>query len=205
LARAGVGFCFAPRFHAAMRFAAAPRREIGIRTMLNLLGPLANPAGAAVQLVGVFAAAWTEPLATALGRLGATRAFVVHGGEGLDEISAACATRVSEWAAGAVRTYEVTPATFGLRADAAPPPRVADADASAAVIQGVLAGESGPARDLTLVNAAAVLVVAGVATDWRDGFGRARAAITAGAGARALESLVAASQEWHDPTAVPER
>jgi anthranilate phosphoribosyltransferase len=188
-----------------MRFAAAPRREIGIRTMLNLLGPLANPAGATVQLVGVFAPAWTEPLATALGRLGAARAFVVHGADGLDEISVAGATRVSELADGSVRTYDVTPATFGLAVNAAPVPTVADAAASAAVIRGVLAGAEGAARDLTLVNAAAVLVVAGVATDWQDGFGRARAAIAAGAGARALDGLVAASQEWHDPTAVHDR
>jgi len=198
LEQAGVGFCFAPRFHAAMRFAAAPRREMGFRTMLNLLGPLANPAGASAQLIGVFAPEWTEPLATALGRLGVTRALVVHGGDGLDEISVAGPTRVSELASGAVRTYELTPAAFGLGANAAPLVTVDDAAASAAVIRGVLAGDPGVALDLTLINAAAVLVVAAVATDWTDGLQRAEAAVASGAATAALERLVAVSQASRD-------
>jgi len=196
LAEAGIGFCFAQRFHAAMRNAAAPRREIGIRTLLNLLGPLANPAGAAAQLVGVFAPAWTEPMAEALGRLGAERALVVHGGEGLDEISAARPTRVSELAAGRVRTYEIGPADFGLAAEPGDLVTVADAAASAAVVRDVLAGAPGGARALTLVNAAGVLVVAGVADGWADGLRRAAAAIDAGEARRALERLVAASRGW---------
>lgn len=203
LEQAGVGFCFAPRFHAAMRFAAAPRRELGFRTMLNLLGPLANPAGASAQLIGVFAPEWTEPLATALARLGVTRALVVHGGEGLDEISVAGPTRVSEVANGEVRTYELTPAAFGIAPNATPPGTVDDAAASAAVIRAVLAGDPGVASDLTVINAAAVLVVAGVATDWRDGLRRAKEAVTTGAATVVLERLVAASQAWRDADGEP--
>ena len=195
LARAGVGFCFAPRFHAAMRFAAGPRREIGIRTILNLLGPLANPAGAEIQLVGVFAPVWTEPMAAALGRLGVRRALVVHGAEGLDEVSATGPTRVSEVAGGAVHTYYLRPEDFGLSAAAGEPPRVTDAAASAAIIRAVLGGEPGPARDVVLVNAAAVLVVAGIAADWRDGLARAAAAVDCAGAAGALARLVAASNE----------
>jgi anthranilate phosphoribosyltransferase len=186
LAKARVGFCFAPRFHAAMRHAAAPRREIGVRTLLNLLGPLANPAGARLQVVGVFAPEWTEPMATALGRLGAERALVVHGGDGMDEISAVQRTRVSELADGSVRSYELAPADFGVAPGTAAPARVEDAAASAAVIREVLAGAGGAARPLALVNAAAVLVVARVARDWKDGFARAGAAVDGGEAARVM-------------------
>jgi anthranilate phosphoribosyltransferase len=194
LAQAGIGFCYAPRFHAAMRFAAAPRREIGIRTMLNLLGPLANPARAASQLVGVFAPEWTEPIAAALAALGARRALVVHGAEGMDEVSASGSTRVSEAVGGTLRTYDLRPEDFGLARPAGSAPRVRDAAESAALVREVLAGASGPARDLVLVNAAAVLVVAELADGWRAGLERAAASIASGAARRALERLVAASR-----------
>lgn len=196
LEQAGVGFCFAPRFHAAMRFVAGPRREIGLRTIFNFVGPLANPAGATVQLVGVAEPRWTEPMAEALRRLGTSRALVVHG-SGLDEISTIAPTRTSEVAPAGVRTYELTPADFGL-GQAAAPPRVADAAASATIIRDVLAGAAGPARDLVLVNAAATLVLAGRAADWRAGMGVAAAAIDAGAAARALARLVETSNEYTD-------
>jgi anthranilate phosphoribosyltransferase len=193
LEHAGVGFCFAPRFHPAMRFVAEPRCEIGIRTVFNLLGPLANPAGAEYQLVGVFAPQWTEPVAAALGRLGARRAFVVHGAEGLDEVSASRTTRVSEVAAGMVRTFELRPEDFGLPALGEPPPRVADAGASAAIIKEVLAGRPGPARNLVLLNAGTVLVAAGIASDWRVGVAHAAASIDRGCAASALTRLIEAS------------
>ena len=193
LAEAGIGFCFAPRFHAAMRFAAASRREIGIRTMLNLLGPLSNPAGASAQLVGVFAPRWTTVVAEALGRLGTRRALVVHGADGLDEVSASTETLVSEVAVDGVRTYHLRPSDFGIGA-AGPAPRAADAAASAAVIRGILAGEPGPAREVALVNAAAVLVLAARAAEWRDGYRQAEAAIVSGAAAAALERLIATSR-----------
>lgn len=198
LERAGVGFCFAPRFHGAMRFAAAPRKEIGIRTIFNLVGPLANPAGATTQLVGVSEAKWTEPMAEALRRLGATRALVVHGGEGIDEISTQGPTRVSEVGPDGVVTYEIGPEAFGLVRHDDAPPRVADADASADVIRAVLAGTSGSARDLVIVNAAAALVVAGRAEDWRAGANAAAASIDGGAAARALARLVETSNEYAD-------
>lgn len=197
IADAGVGFCFAPRFHAAMRFAAGPRREIGLRTIFNFVGPLANPAGATVQLVGVPDPRWTRPMADALGRLGATRAMVVHG-DGLDEISTVGTTGVAELADGAVRAYELRPEDFGLTPAAMLPPRVADAGASAAIIRAVLAGERGPARDLVLVNAAATLVLAGHAADWRSGMDVGAAAIDDGRAARALARLVETSNEYRD-------
>ena len=193
LAEAGIGFCFAPRFHAAMRFAAAPRREIGIRTLLNLLGPLSNPAGASAQLVGVFAPEWTTVVAEALRRLGTRRALVVHGADGLDEISASRETVVSEVAADGVRTYHLRPGDFGVVA-AGPAPRASDAAASASIIRGILAGEPGAGREVALVNAAAVLVVAARAGDWRDGYQQAAAAVASGAAAAALARLVATSR-----------
>lgn len=193
LDEAGIGFCFAPRFHAAMRFAAAPRREIGIRTILNLLGPLANPAGADAQLVGVPAPEWTAVVADALRRLGTRRALVVHGAGGLDEISADGPTLVSEVAEGAVRTYHLEPGDFGV-APSAPPPGAADAAASGAIIRAVLAGEAGPAREVALMNAAAVLVVGGQAATYRDGYARAARAIATGGASAALARLVSASQ-----------
>ncbi|MCC6767398.1 MAG: anthranilate phosphoribosyltransferase [Deltaproteobacteria bacterium] len=196
LERAGVGFCFAPRFHAAMRYAAGPRREIGLRTIFNLVGPLANPAGATVQLVGVSEPRWTAPMAEALRRLGTTRALVVHG-SGLDEISTIGPTRVSEVGSDGVRTYDLAPSDFGLaRCDA--PPRVADAAGSAAILRDVLAGVGGGARDLVLVNAAATLVLAGRAADWRVGMAVAAATIDGGAAARALARLVETSNEYED-------
>lgn len=198
LERAGVGFCFAPRFHGAMRFAAAPRKEIGIRTIFNFVGPLSNPAGATVQLVGVSEAKWTEPMAEALRRLGAARGLVVHGVEGIDEISTAGPTRVSEVARDGVTTYELQPDDFGLARRTSPPPRVADVGESAAVIRAVLAGSAGPARDLVVANAAAALVAAGRAADWRAGAQAAAASIDGGAAARALARLVETSNEYED-------
>lgn len=201
--RAGVGFCFAPRFHAAMRFAAGPRREIGLRTIFNFVGPLANPAGATAQLVGVAEPQWTEPMALALRRLGVMRALVVHGGEGIDEISTARSTRASEVDADGVRTYELRPEDFGLTARSTVLPRVADAAESAAIIRAVLAGELGPARDLVLVNAAAALVLAGRAGDWRAGMAAAAASIDGGGAAQALARLVETSNEYEDEPRKP--
>ncbi len=199
IARAGIGFCFAPRFHGAMRFAAGPRRELGLRTIFNLVGPLANPAGATVQLVGVSAPEWTVPMAEALRRLGTHRAMVVHGREGIDEISIAGRTVVSEVAAGGVRTFELAPDDFGIAGRRETPPQAADAAESAAVIRSVLAGEPGAARDLVLVNAAAVLVLAGRAANWKAGVSVAAGAIDGGRAAEALARLVETSHEESGP------
>ena len=196
--RAGVGFCFAPLFHGAMRFAAGPRREIGLRTIFNLVGPLANPAGATVQLVGVSAPTWTEPMAEALRHLGTTRALVVHGSEGIDEISPVGPTRVSEVVDGAVRTYDLDPAAFGMTPRRERLSRVADATESAATIRRVLAAEPGAARDIVLVNAAAALVLAGRAPDWPEGRALAAAAIDEGRAAAALARLVETSHDYRE-------
>jgi anthranilate phosphoribosyltransferase len=191
LEEVGIGFLFAQVFHPAMRHAAAPRREIGIRTMFNLLGPLSNPAGAKAQLLGVFASHWVEPLAHALSKLGCERALVVHGEDGLDEISVGSATLVAELRDGAVRTYRITPEELGV--SRFPEDAVAGGDAkhNAAIVRAVLAGEASPAQSaISLLNAAAVVYVAGLAPDLAAGLAAAREAVASGAATRKLDALV---------------
>jgi len=187
----GIGFLFAQVFHPAMRHVAGPRRELGVRTIFNLLGPLSNPAGARYQVVGVFAPEWTEPLAYALGHLGALHALVVHGDDGLDEISLSAPTRLSEWNDGAVHTYRITPEEFGFR-------RCRDADleggereVAASIIRGILAGATGPRADIAVLNAAAVLYVGGLAPSISAGIDRARESVRSGRARQKLEQLVA--------------
>ena len=186
----GIGFLFAPVFHPAMRHVAGPRRELGVRTIFNLLGPLANPARARHQVVGVFAAAWTEPLAHALGRLGARHALVVHGDDGLDEISLAAPTQLSEWRDDAVRSYRVTPEEFGFA-------RCRDADleggnreAAASIIRAILAGATGPRADIAVLNAAAAIYVGGLAASITAGIDRARESLRSGRALQKLEQLI---------------
>lgn len=193
----GIGFLFAPAFHAATRHASAPRKELGIRTIFNLLGPLTNPAGARNQVMGVFSPDWCEPVATALGRLGARRVFVVHGEGGIDEIAVRGATRVAEWdqSLGQVRVYELTPADFGL-AEADPAGLAGgDADYNAAFCRRLFAGESTPARHAVLMEAAAALVAVGRAADFREGTERAAEAIDRGGARDTLQRLVELSLE----------
>ncbi|MGB5193316.1 MAG: anthranilate phosphoribosyltransferase, partial [Polyangiales bacterium] len=147
----GIGFLFAPRHHAAMRHAAPIRRELGIRTLFNLLGPLSNPASATHQVVGVFDPARVEQLASALGTLGLEAAWVVHGNGGLDEVSPSGPTRVAELRNGAVRTFELSPADFGVDPVAVEALRGGDAHDNADIIRGVLGGERGPARVAVVV------------------------------------------------------
>jgi anthranilate phosphoribosyltransferase len=195
LAECRIGFLFAPAFHAATRHAAGPRRELGTRTIFNLLGPLTNPAGVRNQIVGVFSAEWCEPVADALGKLGARRAFVVHGAGGIDEIAVRGATVVAEWFAdaGAVRVREVTPADFGLAE--ADPAGLAGGDAAdnAAITRRVLAGEAGAVRNAAVMEAAVALHAAGVAGDFREGAERAAAAIDRGDAERTLSQWAALS------------
>ena len=186
----GVGFLFAPVFHPAMRHVAAPRRELGVRTIFNLLGPLSNPAGARHQVVGVFAAEWTEPLAHALGRLGAVHALVVHGDDGLDEISLAAPTQLSEWHEGSVRTYRVTPEEFGLTRCRDVDLEGGNRDAAASIIRAILAGASGPRCDIAILNAAAAIYVGGLAPSIAAAVDRARESIRSGRARQKLEQLI---------------
>ncbi len=185
----GIGFMFAPLYHAAMKHAVAPRKEIGIRTIFNILGPLTNPANAGYLVVGTYAPALTEVMAEVLGEMGARRAMVVHGLDGIDEISTLGPTRISELRDGQVRTRELTPEELGL--ERTTPAAIAGGgpDANAAITTAVLQGEAGPPRDIVLANAAAALVTADLATDWQDGIALARRAIDSGAAYEKLEAL----------------
>ncbi len=187
----GIGFLFAPVVHTAMRHAAAARRQLGGRTVFNLLGPLTNPAGARAQVLGVFAVRFAEPLARALAALGVERAFVVHGADGLDEISLSAETYVTEVCKGDVNSYSVTPEDFGLRR--APLEALAGGDAAenADIIVRLLEGEPGPRRDVVLANAAAALVAAGRARDFQEGVRVAAETIAAGTAREKLQALIA--------------
>jgi anthranilate phosphoribosyltransferase len=191
----GIGFLFAQAHHPAMKAVGPVRRELGFRTIFNLLGPLTNPAGAPAQVIGVFHPRFTELLAAALARLGCRRAFVVYGLDGLDEFSTVGATRVSELADGTVRTYELRPEEIGF--SRAGPEALADAGdpaGNARLTREVLGGAPGPRRDIVLLNAAAALVAAGVASDLPDGLARAAESIDAGHAAACLDALVRATQ-----------
>jgi anthranilate phosphoribosyltransferase len=194
LAEAGIAFLFAPTFHPAMRHAAQARRDLGVRTAFNLLGPLTNPARPTRQIVGVPRPELTELLARTLLALGAERAWVVHGADGLDELSTTGHTKVSEVRGGAVHTFYVHPSDFGLTKAAAGALAGGDATVNAAIVTRVLGGEPGPARDVVLLNAGAALMVAGEAGSVREGIARAGEAIDAGHALRTLERLVAASR-----------
>ncbi|MBU1538602.1 MAG: anthranilate phosphoribosyltransferase [Alphaproteobacteria bacterium] len=192
LDEAGIAFLFAPAYHGAMRHVGPVRAEIGFRTVFNLLGPLSNPAGAKRQVMGVYDPRLLEPLAEVLGRLGATRAWTVHG-QGLDELTTTGETEVAEWKDGAVRRFTVTPEEAGLpRADLAAL-RGGDAEENAAALRALLDGTAGAYRDIVLLNAAAALVVADRAHDLADGAALAAAVIDDGRAAKALADLVEAT------------
>jgi anthranilate phosphoribosyltransferase len=186
----GICFCFAPMLHGAMKFVAPVRKKLGRPTIFNILGPLANPAGAPFQLIGVGRADLRPLLAEALTLLDCRRAVVVHGSDGLDEVTLGGATRVTETADGRVRHFEWTPADFGLPGCELSALQVSGPDQSAAVIRSVLAGAAGPARDITLANAAAALWTAGAVASLPDGVRRAAEAIDSGAAAALLARLV---------------
>jgi anthranilate phosphoribosyltransferase len=190
---AGVGFMFAPAHHPAMKNVGPTRIELGTRTIFNLLGPLSNPAGVRRQMVGVFSKQWVEPLAQVLKNLGAERAYVVHGSDGLDEITTAGPTTVAALENGAVRTFEITPDEVGLAKADPEALRGGNAGENAEALSGVLAGKGGPYRDVAIFNAAAALVVAGRVKDLREGVARARQSIDSGDAARCLDRLKAVS------------
>ncbi|SON55056.1 Anthranilate phosphoribosyltransferase [Hartmannibacter diazotrophicus] len=191
--QAGVGFMFAPAHHAAMKFVGPSRVELGTRTIFNLLGPLANPAGVKRQLLGVFAAEWVEPLAHVLARLGTEKAWVAHGSDGLDEITVTGPTTVAELSGGTVRTFEISPADVGLDTHPANALKGGTAEENAAALRGVLSGHKNAYRDAVLMNAGAGIFIAGQAASFGDGVIRAAQAIDSGAAAGALEKLVAVS------------
>ena len=193
LAEAGICFCFAVKCHPAMKYAVPVRKQLAVRTIFNVLGPLTNPAGARRQLMGVFDAALTEPIATVLGALGAVHAMVVHADDGLDEISITSETQVSEFADGHLATRKIKPEDFGLARAPMDDLLVDSAEQSAEMIRGVLAAQPGPARDIVLLNAAAALAVAGRVEDIAAGVPPAAQSIDSGAAAEALEKLVAVS------------
>jgi anthranilate phosphoribosyltransferase len=191
LQEVGIAFLFAPLMHLAMKYAIGPRREIGIRTIFNLLGPLTNPAGVKAQVMGVYSADLTGMLARALGNLGATHAFVVHGMDGLDEITITDRTKVSEFKNGAVKDYFVHPSDFGLPAGKAEDLRGGDAKENAAITVEILKGAKGPRRDIVLLNAAAGLAASGKARDFQDGIKLAAESIDSGAAMKKLEQMKA--------------
>jgi anthranilate phosphoribosyltransferase len=200
---AGIGFCFAPRYHPAMRHVVPTRRELGVPTAFNLLGPLANPARAPFRLVGVGDGRVAECLARVLARSGTSRAWVVHGEDGLDELSTTQPSRVVEWqapagdarAAGELRTFTVDPGALGLAPAKPEDLRGGDAAQNAEAARRVLSGEAGPHRDIVLLNAAAALVVAGHVDDLDAGLASAAGSVGSGRAMGCLEDLVRVSQE----------
>ena len=190
---AGIAFFFAPTFHPSMKHAAETRRELGIRTVFNLLGPLTNPAGARRQIVGVPRAELTDVLARSLLMLGSDRAWVVHGADGIDEISTTGYTKVSECRAGAVHTFYIHPADFGIPKALPAALQGGDAGRNAAVVREILGGERGAPRDVVLLNAGVALFVAGRTASVRDGIARAAEAIDTGAAEATLDRMARGS------------
>lgn len=186
----GIAFLFAPAMHSAMKYVQPARRELRLRTVFNLLGPLTNPAQASAQVVGVYSAELVEKLAEALSMLGVRRALVVHGNDGLDEITITTSTRIAEVRDGAVHSYEVTPEEFGLQQATMNDISGGDAAANAGIIREILIGKKSPCRDVTLLNAAAALVAGGKANHISEAMPIAEDAIDSGAAARKLEALV---------------
>jgi anthranilate phosphoribosyltransferase len=191
VSQAGVGFMWAPMHHPALKHWAPVRGELGIRTIFNLLGPIANPAGVKRQVVGVFSAHWVEPIAHVLNKLGAEHVWVVHGHDGLDELTTTGATDVAEVKAGKVNLFEVTPADAGLAPAKLSDLKGGDETQNATAIRQVLAGEKTPLRDIAILNAAAAIIVAGKAANLLDAAGQAAMAIQSGAAQLSLERLVA--------------
>lgn len=193
--QAGIGFMMAQTHHAAMRHVGPARVELGTRTIFNLLGPLSNPAGVKRQVLGVFSAAWLEPLAQVLRNLGSERVWLVHGSDGLDEITTTGPTSVVALEGGAIRAFEITPADADLPLAQLPDLKGGDPAFNAAALRGALAGSPSAYRDIAIFNAAAGLVVAGVAADLRAGAHLAARAIDSGAAMATLDKLVRASNE----------
>ena len=189
----GFGFMFAPLFHPAMKYAIGPRKELGIRTVFNILGPLTNPAGAKRQVLGVFSDKLTEPLAQVLNNLGVKHAFVVHGEDGLDEMTTTDKTRVSELKDGKVNTYSISAEDLGLVKANKEDLLGGNAEENAKITISILEGEKGPRRDIVLLNAAAALIAGDKAGDFNEGLKKASEAVDSGAAREKLEEVKKAS------------
>lgn len=189
LEETGFGFMFAPLFHPAMKFAIGPRKEMGIRTVFNILGPLTNPAGAERQVLGVFSDKLTEPMARVLGNLGAKHAFVVHGEDGLDEITNTDRTRVTELKNGHIASYFISPEDINFNKAKIGDLKGGNAKENAAITIEILKGEKGPKRDIVLMNAAAALITGDKAKDFYEAVNLASNIIDSGAGLKKLEDV----------------
>ncbi len=192
----GIGFMFAPRHHGAMKYAVGPRREMGVRTVFNLLGPLTNPASAPNQVTGVFADFWVEPLARVLQQLGSHHVMVVHAKDGLDEFSIGGPTYVAELRKGSVSTYSASPEDFGLTAGGLDELRVGSPAQSLKVIRDVFSGKPGPARDIVAVNAGAAIYVSGLSESHRAGVALALGCLDDGRANEKLDALAACSRSF---------
>ena len=193
ISEAGIGFMFAPAHHPAMKHVGPTRVEMGTRTIFNLIGPLSNPAGVQRQMVGVFARTWVEPIAEVLRTLGSTHAWVVHGSDGLDEITTTGPTHVAELKNGAIRSFEITPEEFGIARASSEDLKGGDGVENAAALRAVLAGEPSAYADVSLLNAAAALIVAGKADALPEALEIARQSLKGGHAEAALDRLVAVS------------
>jgi len=192
--QSGVGFMFAPKHHGAMKHAIGPRREMGVRTIFNILGPLTNPAGAPNQVLGVFSMTLLQPLAQVLQRLGSRHVLVVHAEDGMDEISIGAVTHIAELKEGAISTYSIKPEQFGLKRADIKTLAVTSPQESLTVMRAVLDNTPGAALDIVLLNAAAAIYVAGVASSLEEGLAKARTVIENGSARARLASLIAASR-----------
>jgi len=192
----GVGFLFAPRHHSAMKHAIGPRKEMAVRTLFNLLGPLTNPAAAPNQVLGVFSAEWLEPLAQVLGKLGSRHVLVVHADDGLDEISIGSSTRVAELKDGKVSGYRVSPGQFGMQNGKIEELAVENAQQSLQLINAVLDDVHGPAHDIVALNAGAAIYVSGIADSLQAGVDAAQQAIASGAAKQKLKDLIEVSNSF---------
>jgi anthranilate phosphoribosyltransferase len=192
----GVGFMFAPAHHSAMKHAIGPRKEMGVRTIFNMLGPLTNPAAAPNQVMGVFAEHLLEPFANVLAKLGSRHVMVVRSDDGMDEISISAATQVAELKDGKIRRYSITPEQFGIARHDIAELAVDSVEQSLKIMRAVLSGQSGPASDIVALNAGAAIYTAGLVKDLEAGVQRAQEIIDSGDGRAKLDALVALTQSF---------
>jgi anthranilate phosphoribosyltransferase len=192
----GVGFLFAPKHHSAMKYAIGPRKEMGVRTLFNLLGPLSNPAGADNQLIGVFSSHWVEPLAQVLKKLGSNHVLIVNAEDGLDEISIASASNIAELKNGIISTYQVTPEQFGLQRASLESLSVDSAESSLVMVKAVLHNQAGAAKDIVVLNSGAAIYAANLVDSFEAGIDKAKQVIESGAAFEKMELLIKYSNEF---------